>query len=536
MTIKLKLLCLVLFLALVAAVNGLLGLHGMSVGVSGLDTVYNDRVVPLRDLKEIADAYAVNIVDTNHKVRNGNLPASEGIKLIEQAEEIIRGKWKAYLATYLVEEEKRLIATIEPAMAKGNAATAKLKKLMAANDATGIAEFAAQELYPAIDPISEAFSKLIEVQLTVAKQEYEKVETQHGRVKAMVIAVSVIGTGAGLLISLLLISRAVTTPLALAGEAVNAIAQGDLTRALPAVSTDEVGAIIEKLAEMQKGLRELISTLRASVKAVGGSASELLASASVSARVSQEQSAAASAMAASVEELSVSIDEMERHAREAREITHRSGAQLDESGRIIHDAATGIHSIADAVNATSTSIQELEGVSGRISSIVGVIREIADQTNLLALNAAIEAARAGEQGRGFAVVADEVRKLAERTTSSTQEIAGMIEQIQQGAQRAVRTMESGVARVKQGVGLAQQAGDSMRTIRESGAHVNQAVVDISTGIREQATVARDVAKKIELIAQSAEESREKVAQTAASATQMERMARDLDALAGRFRV
>jgi methyl-accepting chemotaxis protein len=536
MTIKLKLIALVLFLTFIAAVNGLFGLYGMKNSISGLETVYNDRVVPLRDLKEIADAYAVNIVDTNHKVRNGNLTTTEGIKSIEQAEKVISEKWRAYLATYLVDEEKRLVAIIDPLMARGNTATTKLKGLMSAGDMTGIASFSAQELYPAIDPISDAFSKLIEVQLTVAKQEYDANQAQYAKLKMLVIAVLLTGSGAGLVISLGLINRSVVGPLAKAGEAVEAIAQGDLTRRLPAPTPDEVGSIIAKLATMQSGLRDLITGIRSSVRTVGASANELVASASTSAQVSQQQSEAASGMAANVEELSVSIDQVDEHARDARSITNASGAQLDESGRIIHDAATGIRSIADAVNATAVSIQELETLSGQISSIVNVIREIADQTNLLALNAAIEAARAGEQGRGFAVVADEVRKLAERTTSSTQEIATMIGKIQQGAQRAVAEMEAGVASVNQGVQLAQKAGDSVSSIRSAGAQVNQAVDDIGLAIREQAAAARDIAKKVELIAQGAEENSTAVAQTAAAAGNLESLSHELEAMASRFKI
>ena len=535
MTIKRTLLLLVLFLTLIAAANGLLGLYGMKHGVSGLETVYNDRVVPLRDLKEIADAYAVNIVDTNHKVRNGNLTAAEGVKLIEQAEQIIQARWKAYLATYLVDEEKRLVAVLTPLMAKGDTATAKLKKLMMAGDTNGIATFAAQELYPAIDPISDAFSKLVEVQLTVAKQEFDSELAEYARIKLWVLVVLLTGSIAGIAVSLYLIEHAVVRPLTRAGEAVDAMAQGDLTQALPPATHDEIGTIIGRLASMQSSLRQLIRDIRSSVDTVGASASQLAGSSASSAEASQQQSDAASGMAAGVEQLSVSIDEVEQHAREARDVTTASGVQLDDSSRIIDDAASGIRSIADAVNATSGSIHELETLSGQISSIVGVIREIADQTNLLALNAAIEAARAGEQGRGFAVVADEVRKLAERTASSTQEIATMIAKIQQGAQRAVAEMSTGIASVNHGVQLAQKAGESVSSIRAAGAQVNQAVDGISLAIREQALAARDIAKKVEFIAQGAEENSTVVAQTAAAAQNLEALAHELGGMANRFK-
>ena len=536
LTIKWKLILLVMFLSLIAAAEGLLGLYGMKQGVAGLDTVYKDRVVPLRDLKMIVDAYAVNIVDTNHKVRNGNLSPEEGVKSLDYAARIIAEKWQAYRATYLVEEERRLVAEIEPLMKRGDEATAKLKSLLQAGDGEAIAAFSAQELYPVIDPISEAFSRLIEVQLDVARQAYEDNAGQYERLNLIATILLVVAATVGFLIALLLINGSVARPLAQAGEAVSAIARGDLTRPLPTAGGDEIGVMIANLTAMQAGLRELIAGIRRDIEVVGQAASELAASADASAAVTRDQSEAASGMAASVEQLSVSIDQVDEHAREANAITQSSGHRLEESGRIIHGAASGIRSIADAVNATAGTIRELEGYSGQISSIVGVIQDIADQTNLLALNAAIEAARAGEQGRGFAVVADEVRKLAERTTSSTQEIAGMIDKIQQGAQRAVAEMEAGISSVNAGVDLAHQAGDSVGGIREAGNRVSRAVGDIGQAIREQAMTARDIAQRVERIAQGAEENSAAVAQTAAAAGRLRGLAVELGGRVENFRV
>jgi len=381
----------------------------------------------------------------------------------------------------------------------------------------------------------DALDKFQDFQIDQAHRDYDDATARYQRSNWIFTLLVLVGA-TGVLGMTWLTIRHLKRTLDQAGHAAAAIADGDLTQPMPPAGQDEIGDLAGKLAVMQGGLRRLITGMRANVGTLNSSAAELSASAHASARVSQDQSEAASGMAASVEELSVSIDQVEEHAREARSITQESATRSDESGRIIHEAAGEIGRIADAVNTTAGTIRELEDFSGQISSIVNVIRDIADQTNLLALNAAIEAARAGEQGRGFAVVADEVRKLAERTARSTQEIAEMIGKIQQGTQRAAKEMETGVARVSDGVRLAHQAGDSVTGIRDSSGVVNRAVDDINLAIKEQAMAARDIAQRVERIAQGSEENSAAVAQTAASARQLEALAHDLDAMASRFRV
>jgi methyl-accepting chemotaxis protein len=237
-----------------------------------------------------------------------------------------------------------------------------------------------------------------------------------------------------------------------------------------------------------------------------------------------------------MEELSVSINQVSEHANDAYTISQKSSMQAAEGGQIIHKAATEMENIAMSVNEVAGRIRGLEEYSKQISGIANAIREIADQTNLLALNAAIEAARAGEQGRGFAVVADEVRKLAERTATATMEISGMISKIQDGTVAAVKEMEISVIRVNEGVGLAHEAGDSVSSIREAAEQAAHDVNDISHAIHEQSTTARDIAQRIEKIAQGTEENTIASMETAKSAKQMSDLSTRLDELASRFKI
>ena len=444
--------------------------------------------------------------------------------------------WQAMATSELEEDEKPLLEKI------ATKRTAWLEKLDVAVNALKAEDYSTETQEAFLRAVAnegkvlmDAIDTMVDFQVGETKAAVQAADALY-HVDMVIFGVLIVLGLVGVLGSALLTIRRISDSLKEAGLAVESISTGDLTREVPVNGQDEIGQIMSKLATMRTGLRDLIGSVRQDVDGIQSAARDLSNAAGNSARVSESQSEAASSMAASVEELSVSVDQVEEHAREARTTTIHSGSQSEEGGRIIHEAATEMGQIAEAVNATASTIRELEDFSSQISSIVNVIRDIADQTNLLALNAAIEAARAGEQGRGVAVVADEVRKLAERTGKSTQEIAEMITKIQHGTQRAAQEMEAGVQRVNEGVSLAHQAGESVTGIRASSEQVTRAVDDINGALKEQAVAARDIAQKVERIAQGAEENSASVAQTAAAARQLEAMAVELQAAAGRFRL
>ncbi|WP_442793191.1 methyl-accepting chemotaxis protein [Pseudomonas sp. S75] len=279
---------------------------------------------------------------------------------------------------------------------------------------------------------------------------------------------------------------------------------------------------------MQARLRGMIGEIRQGAEHLV-KASESISSASVQLSASaHEQSQSASSMAATVEQLTVSINHVADNAGDAHALSSESGRQSSEGGSVIQETLQSMRLIADTVQASASQIGELDQHAEQISSIVGVIKGIAEQTNLLALNAAIEAARAGEQGRGFAVVADEVRLLAQRTANSTQEITDMVKKIQVGTREAVSSMDVGVDQVKGGVALAQQAGDAIVTIRQSSADVVGVVDQISLALREQTAASQDVARNVERIAQMSQQNSQAVEQTSATAGALQRLAQDLE--------
>lgn len=242
LSVNIRLFLLVGLLSLVSIVVGLMGLRGMSETVGGLRTVYEDRVVPLRDLKVIADLYAVNIVDTTHKVRNGNIAWAEARKNLAEARTGINKTWTAYKATFLVEEEKKLVASIEPMLAAAETSINQLQSILEEEDRKALARFTIDTLYPVVDPISTKFSELIEVQLNVAKAEYNLSSAQYEQSKLISTGLLVGGSLLGFLLAWRIVGS-VVKPLREMQETAQRVAISfDYSSRIDATQNDEVGA------------------------------------------------------------------------------------------------------------------------------------------------------------------------------------------------------------------------------------------------------------------------------------------------------
>lgn len=313
------------------------------------------------------------------------------------------------------------------------------------------------------------------------------------------------------------------------------IADGDLTIDADVVSKND-GSLLASIVTMQSRLRTSILESRQVAAQLQVSADKLADGSEQVSRRSAVQHSATSSAAASVEEISVSMSTVTDSADTAHELANHS-KQLSANGKdAVQQTVQEINEVASSVSRAGSAIEELGKQSQQISAIVSVIKDIAEQTNLLALNAAIEAARAGEQGRGFAVVADEVRKLAERTTRSTQEIVGMISTIQQGSMRAVAEMTAGNDKVSAGVIKAEATGAAITTIEAATQQVLLAIEGISLALKEQTSANGQIARNIEEIARMSEENDREISSISQSALGLRTLADKMQHSVNHFKV
>ncbi len=528
---------------------------GMGTGlllavVLGGAAVWNGRqgVTQLEELqsKVLAPVMLLNSIDQRYKeirfrlvaTTFGVVPVASSGSRLKEMRAALPDEWRRLQemlkAQDLSPEEQGLFEKLQTGIQTLDPLLERIAEAYAKDDRGVMKEILESEWPLAYKGVSKSLDELIPAYQSRADRMQDL-----ARVSANARVTWVAGIALAMVIMMLAVGvfmvRRLQTRIAMATTVVGAIAQLDFSKSVTVEGDDELATLVRDLLGMQEQIRSVVAQLKAYAASLTGMSTKLSGVSDAAASASQTQSDSISGMAASMEELSVSIDQVEGYAQEAGRVVQASGEESEKSGQVIHEAAAEMSLIAEAVMSTAGSIRELESYTGQVSGIVNIIKDIADQTNLLALNAAIEAARAGEQGRGFAVVADEVRKLSERTGQSTVEITNVIQKIQQGAKSSAHEMETGVARVGEGVQLAHRAGDSVKDIRANSERILQSVSEIHSALKEQSLAAREVAAAVERIAQGGETNSEAVKQVSSSAGDLKDVAKQIDRLAARFR-
>jgi len=421
-------------------------------------------------------------------------------------------------------------------------------------------------------PIRDFDNRLLGyVELDFSKQFLQQRASSNSLVALLIALVSVAGT---LWLGIHLGNR-IGRPISELVVIAEAVSVGDIKQTIKISSKDEVGVLAEsfrKLIDYMKSLAEaseriaandltvnvqpkserdvlgtsfksMAASMSAMIRQLGENARELVSAATEIASSSEQMSKGAknqsdqvNQVSTAVEEMTATIFESSKNAGEASTTAKGAADTAISGGRIVNDTIQGMRTIASVVRQSAESITKLAGSADQIGEIIGVIDDIADQTNLLALNAAIEAARAGEQGRGFAVVADEVRKLAERTSKATGEITEMIKGIQKQTEDAVHSMEAGIQEVDKGRESADKAGNSLNEIVAMAQRVTEMISQMATAAEEQSSAAEQISKNIEHISTVTKETAGGAQQSAAAAEELNRQADGLQQMVARFKV
>ncbi|MBL8670147.1 MAG: MCP four helix bundle domain-containing protein [Alphaproteobacteria bacterium] len=539
-----RLAVLVASLLAILAISGAVGILSARRAAQGLETVYLDRVVPLRDLKDIADAYAVSIVDTAHKVRGGSLSATAGVESVDKASSLIRGKMASYLATFLVERERKLVSELAPLMRDADASVEALRGILLRADQRALAEFAERRLYPAIDPVSEKIGQLVELQLDVARTEFEASEAAARWMLWVTVALLALGLGGGSALAWA-VARSVAQPVLGMTRTMQALAAGELGIAVPGTERqDEVGGMARSVEVFKRGLaeaqrlrseqdaakqraeqerRDMLQRLAESferdvggiVQAVTAAATQLQGTASALSAASERTSHQTASAASASEQANANVQTVATAAQELSASSNEISRQMTTAS----DAAARAREAAQSANAV---IDSLSGAAGRIGDVVKLINQIAGQTNLLALNATIEAARAGEAGRGFAVVASEVKSLAGQTAKATDEIQAQIGSIQEETRKAVGMIAHVTGTVQE---ITSVTASVASAVEEQGA----ATAEIARNVQEAAQGTGTVSANVASVQQAAKETGAAASQVLAAA---QALAAQSDALSG----
>lgn len=497
MSVKIRLLLLVCIPLLVLVAISLISVREMGHLSAGATSIYEDRVVPLKQIKQVADAYAVASVDLLHKYRGELITASDAVQQLQQQSQLADQVWLAYLATSLTAEEARLADKAKQQMMVFQQKLRTYQQQIA--DGSLIKRSGQDfnsELYQLADPLSASLAGLIDIQLVEAEKFKLQAAAQYQFfMQLFVLALLLVLLCLGVLSWL--IYRSIHNPLYQLQQTISVVGdQSDLRVRADVTGTDEI-------ALTAVAFNQTISRVHRFFTELSDAVSQLAAASEQMSQISQQVSGTAFEQEQQVNLIATAVNQMSAAIQEVAGSALATSEQANDADqktqlgyqKVIHNVGS-IEQLSTVIDGASLVIEQLNGESEKISQVLAVIQTIAGQTNLLALNAAIEAARAGEAGRGFAVVADEVRTLATNTQKATESIRAMIDNLQASARDAVQAMAQSGHYASVSVATTKEAGVVLEDIKSAVATIVDMNVQISAATEEQTLVAEEINKNI----------------------------------------
>ena len=444
------------------------------------------------------------------------------------------GKLDQLLTT---EEGKRRVAELHQASDAydtGALRAAELRRAGKVSEATDL--LLGSQMSQVRSDLEKDVADFLDLEVKLKDAARDKQASKESEATVLVASFGFAGIVGGLLVAVL-IARSITSNVSVMMDLVQEVAGNNLAVADMEITTDDdMGKAGIALNRMKNNLREIIQSIAGTAEHVASASEEISSSATQQAQSAETQKDQTAQVATGMQEMSSTVMQVSENSSKAAEASRQAAEVAREGGAIVEETLGKMRAIAASVSATAKKVEELGKSSDQIGRIIGVIDDIADQTNLLALNAAIEAARAGEQGRGFAVVADEVRKLAERTTKATKEIADMIRTVQDETKIAVVAMEEGTKQVEEGVTTTSRAGDSLKQIIQMSEQVGEMITHIATAATEQSSATEEINTNMDQIAKLVKESADGARESAKACQGLSGLALDLQKLVSNFRI
>ncbi len=523
--------------ALIGALMLALGVFALTqmskIRVSG-DTIVQNSVPSIKALDEFTQL-TLRLRVLSYRLLTNREPdvQQKTYELFEQRNQQIREAQANYEKLISAPDERTAYDQYAQLLNQYRQLEERMKTLSRNNQIDQLQALLNSEMLTNSDAINAAINRLLEINNRQAEALNQGAAQQYSSAFNWVVTLLVIATGLTLLFAWLL-TNSITRPISSALDAAEEIAKGNLTRPITVDGSDEAGRLLRAMATMQEKLRDTLQRISGSATQLASAAEELNSVTDESARGLTQQNNEIEQAATAVNEMTSAVEEVARNAVSTSEASKNATTSAGDGRDLVQETVSAIERMSGDVQSTATLIGNLAEESRDIGKVLDVIRGLADQTNLLALNAAIEAARAGEAGRGFAVVADEVRALAHRTQQSTSEIERMIGSIQSGTEQAVDSMRNSTERAESTLNIARGAGMSLDTINSAIVEINERNLVIASAAEEQAQVAREVDRNLVNIRDLSVQSATGANQTSAASNELSRLAVDLNSMVGRF--